>query len=339
MYKSEYAHDDWKRADHDAVRNNVGWYYFKHRLMEVNGEDAEAFLDRICVNTIAGCKIGRAKYTNILNEDGTIFDDCVVFCMADDQFWISTLYAPRLEEWMWDHEFDFDVDYEEISDDWDMYSVQGPNSPKLMNALCAEPVDDMKFFEIRDNAIADVEVKIARSGYTGEKWGFEIYVNSDDSDAIVAELREKGAALDAREVREFQVMVLTLATEAGFCLMSDMRDLNPLEVEPNLKINWDKEFVGKDALLPLKDLDHQKWALLGFEAADVDAHIECASKGGVGQAVIKDGEEVGRCTKFTYSYTFGKAIGFVRVLADKVHVGDTVTMRGFEATIVDRRWI
>lgn len=338
MYKSEYAHDEWKRAEHNAVRTNVGWFYFKHRLMEVNGDDAEAFLDRICVNTIAGCKVGRAKYTNILNEDGTIFDDCVIFRLAEDKFWISTLYAPRLEEWMWDHEFDFDVDYEEVSDDWEMYSVQGPNSPKLIDAICGEPVDDMKFFEIRDNTIADADVKIARSGFTGEKWGFEIYVSPDDVEAVVAELAEKGETLNACKVREFQIMVLTLATEAGFCLMSDMRDLNPLEVDPNTKINWDKEFVGKDALKKAVE-NGPKWALLGFEAADPDAHIECASKGGVGQAVIKDGEEVGRCTKFTYSYTCEKPIGFVRVLADKVKVGDKVTMRGNEATIVERRWI
>ena len=164
MYKSEYATDDWKRADHDAVRKNVGWYYFKHRLMEVTGDDAAAFLDRICVNDIANCKVGRAKYTNILNDDGTIFDDCVIFRLAEDKFWISTLYAPRLEEWMWDHEFDFDVEYEEVSDDWEMYSVQGPNSPKLMDAICAEPVDDMRFFEIRDNQIAGVDGRDRRRG-------------------------------------------------------------------------------------------------------------------------------------------------------------------------------
>ena len=168
MYKNEYAHDSWKREEHEAVRNSVGWYFFTHRLIEVNGDDAAAFLDKLCVNTIAKTAVGRAKYTAILNDEGTYLDDAVVFRLAEDKFWLSTLYAPRLQEWMWDHEYDFDVDYDEVTEDWDMYSVQGPKSPELMNAIVRDAVDDMKMFEIRDNEIAGIEVKVARSGYTGE---------------------------------------------------------------------------------------------------------------------------------------------------------------------------
>lgn len=339
MYKNEYAHDSWKRADHEAVRNGVGWYNFVHRLVEVTGEDAASFLDKLCVNTIAKAAVGRGKYTAILEEDGTYFDDAVVFRLEEDRFWLSTLYAPRLMEWMEDHEYDFDVDYDEITDEWAMYSVQGPKSPELMNAIARDGVDDMKMFEIRDNEIANAAVKIARSGFSGERWGFEVYVSPENTQVIEKAFHEKEKSLGAREVKEFQVMTLTLPTEAGFCLMSDLRWLNPLEVDPQTKIDWDKDFIGKAALEKVRDLPQQKSALVGFEVDNLDAHIECANKGGVGSPITKDGKEVGRVTKFTYSFSNDKPIGFARIETDLAAIGDKVNIRGNEAILVERRWI
>ena len=134
-------------------------------------------------------------------------------------------------------------------------------------------------------------------------------------------------------------MTLTLATEAGFCLMSDLRWLNPLEVEPNTKIDWEKDFIGKAALEKVKDLPQQAHALVGFEVENLDAHIETANKGGVGQAIMKDGKEVGRVTKYTYSFTNEKPIGFARIDTALAAIGDEVTIRGNKAVLVERRWI
>lgn len=338
MSKNEYIGDSWKQADHEAVRTAVGWYFYKHRLIEVTGDDAAAFLDNLCVNTIAKCKVGRAKYTAVLREDGSIFDDCVVFRLEDNKFWISTLYAPRLLDWMYDHEGTFDVEYDEVSDDWDMYAVQGPKSPMLMNAVLDTPVDDMKFFSICDNSIAGTPVKVSRAGFTGEKFGYEIYTAPENDTLVENMLRTKGAEFGAREVTEFQVMVLTLATEAGYNLMTDLRELNPLEAEPSIKIDWEKDFIGKDALMTLKD-HPQRYSLVGFEVPDVNAHIECRNKGGAGSPIMKDGVEVGRVTKYTYGYTCGKCIGFAQIENRLAAIGDTVTVNGYNAVLTQKKWL
>lgn len=312
MNKNEYIGDTWKQADHEAVRNTVGWYFYTHRLIEVTGNDAASFLDNLCLNTIAKCAVGRAKYTAVLREDGTIFDDCVIFRLADDKFWISTLYAPRLMDWMFDHEGSFDVEYDEVSKDWDMYAVQGPRSQALMNAVLDQPVDSMKFFSICDNTFQGIPVKVSRAGFTGEKFGYEIYISPENDSLLEEALKSKGTALNAREVKEFQVMVPTLPTEAGFNLMTDLRDLNPMEVDPSVKIDWSKEFIGKAALEPLKDKP-QRYSLVGFEVSDTNAHIECRNKGGAGCPVMKNGIEVGRVTKYTYGYTCGNALALHRL--------------------------
>lgn len=168
MFKNEYKYDSWKRADHEAVRNNVGWYYYTHQLLEVSGEDAAVFLDRLYVNNIAGARIGSAKYTTMLNEDGIIIDDVIVFRMEEQKFWISTLYVYKLMEWIKAHKGDFRISCQNITKSWDMIAVQGPRSRELLNAMTETSLDGQRFFTIRSNKIGGMEVKISRTGYTGE---------------------------------------------------------------------------------------------------------------------------------------------------------------------------
>lgn len=75
MLKNDAA----RRQEHETIRNHVGFYDFTHQLVEVKGPDALTFLDRIYVNKIAATKPGRAQYTTMLNEDGKIIDDVIVF--------------------------------------------------------------------------------------------------------------------------------------------------------------------------------------------------------------------------------------------------------------------
>jgi aminomethyltransferase len=84
--------DDIMRKQHEAVRNAVGWYDWTHKLLEIAGKDATAFLDTIFPNPIAKTKVGSARYTTMLNEDGIIIDDVIVFRLEENKYWISTLY-------------------------------------------------------------------------------------------------------------------------------------------------------------------------------------------------------------------------------------------------------
>ncbi len=85
--------DALRRREHNAIREQVGYYDFTHQLLEVCGKDAAAFLDMIYVNSIATAQIGAAKYTTMLNPQGQILDDVIVFRMEDNLFRISTLYV------------------------------------------------------------------------------------------------------------------------------------------------------------------------------------------------------------------------------------------------------
>ena len=100
MYQNVYKYDEMKRAEHMAVRTTVGWYLWTHNILEVTGRDAAAFLDKIYANPIANLKLGRARYTTMLNEKAEILDDVVVFRLDEEKFWISTLFVDKLIAWL-----------------------------------------------------------------------------------------------------------------------------------------------------------------------------------------------------------------------------------------------
>lgn len=62
MYQNVYSHDEMKRSEHMAVRTTAGWYLFTHQLIEVQGEDATAFLDYLYANPIGNLKLTRALH-------------------------------------------------------------------------------------------------------------------------------------------------------------------------------------------------------------------------------------------------------------------------------------
>lgn len=332
MYKS----DLYKGPQHNAVRNAVGWYYFTHQLLEVAGEDSTVFLDNIFVNNIAKLGVGRARYTTMLNEDGMIIDDVVVFRLEEDKYWVSTLYVSKMIKWFDAHKGESRIEYKDMTKSVDMYSVQGPKSRGLLNSFLVESVDEQKYFSIRDNKIDDVPVKISRSGFTGEL-GYEVYIASDKSELVETKLTECGKAFGAVRVTELEVMIMTLPSEKGYNLMCDIGGISPLEVDPNAKIDWSKEFIGKAALEKVA-AEGPKRRLLGFTVEGENVHINARNWGGYGHAVMLDGEEVGRVSKFTYGYTVGTNIGYALVDLAKVKVGDKVSIHGYEATLTERIW-
>ncbi|MDO5544744.1 MAG: aminomethyltransferase family protein [Eubacteriales bacterium] len=335
MYKNVYKNDAMKREEHMAVRNTAGWYLWTHELVEVEGPDATSLLEYLFTGSIGNLAPSRARYTTMLNENGQIIDDVVIWCMGENKYWVSTLYAKRMIPWFAEHKGEREVEFKNITKQWDMYAVQGPKSKDILNELLDTPVDDQKFFQILDNAIGGVPVKVNRGGFTGEKWGYEVYIAPENTKLVVEKLRQIAPKYDAKQVTDIQVMVWTLPVEKGFCTMCDLHWYNPLEVGLDRGIKWDKEFLGKEALLKVKE-EGPKRTLLGWTTEEEDINIHGKHLGGPGCVVELNGEEVGRVTKTTYSYVLDKNVGYAIVDNSKVKVGDKVIMHGHECILCDK---
>lgn len=314
-----FKDDSVARAQHQAVRENVGWFQWTHDLVEVTGADAGKFLDYLFVNSIYKAGIGRTKYTTMLNEDGKIIDDTIVMNMGENHYWVSTLYAPQFIKWANSHRNGFDVSYRNITDDTVMFSVQGPNSAKMMNALLKSSVDDLKRFQVADNQIDDVSIKVHRSGFTGEN-GYEIYCARSDVDVVEAALREVGKSFSAVELDILEVYVRSLSMEKGFALRQDMFGLTPYECGLDWSVDLEKDFVGKDALLRAKD-EGPKQLLMGLEFL-AESYEDITQR----EIVYSKGIPCGFVRAVIYGYTADKNIGFAVIDSAHAKVGEKVTV-------------
>lgn len=326
-----FKNDAVTRAQHNAVRNNVGWYKWTHDLLEVTGADAASFLDFLYVNSIAKTPIGRSKYTTMLDEEGRIIDDVIVFHMGEDYFWVSTLYLPELVEWIDGKKGDLDVKYRDITHETEMYAVQGPNSRALVNKIVGEPVDDLKYFSIKDNTIGGIKVKVHRSGFTGEL-GYEIYCDPKDNSIIEKALTEAGAEFNAVKVTVLEVMVRGLAGEKGYLLRQDVFGLNPFEADMGWAVDMSKDFIGKAATEKVKE-EGPKRQLVGLE---FDAYNDINQ----GEIVRINGIKVGTVTAMMYGYTIDKNIGYAVVHRAVAPIGSEVRIGANKvpAKIVERIW-
>lgn len=314
--------DESCRKQHEAVRNTAGWYYFTHHLIEVTGPDACRLLDRVYVSNMAKLVPTRGRYTMMLTEDGIPQDDCVIFCMEENTYWISNLHPRRTLRELEEHSADLEVSFRRITKEMDMYAVQGPRAESLVQSIAEKDPSSLKRFQIADNRIGDMQVKIAKGGYTGEA-GYEIYIKPEECEKLEAVLTEASAKYDAVKVDEFDVMAYTLATEAGLYLVTDIDEADPFVSGLDWMIDWNKEeFLGKEAVLKAKDQPRTK-ELIGFT---IDQEFYKAHGGPYGAYIFKDGECIGHCTKFTYGFTVGKWIGFALVKAGKVKTGDHIVV-------------
>ena len=124
--------------------------------------------------------------------------------------------------------------------------------------------------------------------------------------------------------------------------MRDLAHTNPFEVGLEKNINWDKDFIGKDALLKVREVGPER-EMVGFVVTDPneDFYIRSKQYGGPGEPVYIDGEEeeVGRVSKLVYSYVKDVNNGYILAKRGKLHVGDKLMVHGYEITITERNWL
>ncbi|MBD1388759.1 glycine cleavage system aminomethyltransferase GcvT [Neiella sp. HB171785] len=301
--------------EHHQVRNDAGMFDVSHMtIVDVKGPQAKAYLQTLLANDVAKLKVaGKALYSGMLNEQGGVIDDLIVYFFADDDYRVVVNSATREKDLNWMEQIaePFDVELIEQAD-LAMIAVQGPNAiAKAQLVLSPEQqqaVAGMKpFFGVHAG-----ELFIATTGYTGEA-GYEIMVPSAKAGELWQALLKaevKPAGLGARD---------TLRLEAGMNLYGQDMDetISPLAANMGWTIGWDdteRAFVGRAAL------EQQR-----IEGTDKLVGLVMTEKGVLraGQNVrLAEGEEpCGVITSGTFSPTLGHAIALARVPAD---AGDTV---------------
>ncbi|GHU67354.1 hypothetical protein AGMMS49983_18400 [Clostridia bacterium] len=311
-------------------------------VYDVYGSEAIEFLNWVCVNRdFAKMTDGSSRHAIICNEKGQMVSEGVILKFADHfrTYWLAPVIATLVDR------SEFDVQGSWVFDEY-FFQIDGPKSLEVMEKASNTNIHDLKFAQNKDIQIAGHKVRIHRLGMSGAL-AYEFHGPSSEADDVYAAVREAG--------REFEIRALGCVhycmnhtpggypnqhihysfpfSESGYdgpeynamthnhlgsCLGDDESYyVTPFDVSWDYLINYDHEFIGKEALQKLASEPRSLCVTLEWNADDVGDIIASRSKGDSVTPFdridnLRDGTDPGHWTDLT---------------VDKVIIGGTVIGR------------
>lgn len=288
-----------------AVRENVGVFDVSHMgEFFVTGPEAVKFVDYALTNDFAGAAIGKAVYSPLCRENGTVIDDLIAYKLEEEKILIC-VNASNIEKdfsWLKSLVGGFDCKLENHSNDYSLLALQGPSSQSVMKKLQLELGEDFDYYSAKELSSPHGELIIARTGYTGED-GFEIFGGHEAIKKLWSKLIEAKVipcGLASRDVLRLEVAYPLYGHEIH-------DDVTPLDASLKWTVKADKvSFMGKEALGNYKP----KYRL-----------VKLSLEKGIpreGYDILNSREEkIGTITSGTMSVTLGRGIGIGLVEKDK----------------------
>jgi len=205
-------------SEHRAVRTAAGLFDVSHMgALEVSGRHALPFLEALLANCVSQLAPGKAQYSCILSPDGVAIDDIYVYRVERDQFMLvaNAANAEHVKDWiqavnerrvivdrdMPAKELDGPVKFRDLRDAGEDslagLALQGPASLRVLQQLSDSASDSAALARLIANThvqvrIAGITARVARSGYSGEKVGYEVYVHPDHVPVLWAAILDVG---------------------------------------------------------------------------------------------------------------------------------------------------
>jgi glycine hydroxymethyltransferase len=231
--------------EHQAVRQAAGLFDVTHMgVYQTEGPDAGVFLDSVCGNDISHLAIGESCYTHFLDPDANVIDDLLVYRRDQEKFMVVVNASNDDKDWAWlnavlngevlvDRDMPWGIAYgrnvtlrnlrdpqagEEMLVD---IALQGPKSRDILLSLpCSlfdrETIMELEWSQLCEATLDGIPMVVSRTGYTGERMGFELFVHPDHTVDLWNKLLKAGepmgikpCGLGARD---------SLRTEAGLPL-------------------------------------------------------------------------------------------------------------------------
>ena len=316
--------------EHHAVRQNAGIFDVSHMTVsDITGVDTIAFLRYLLANDVDKAKSnnGKAIYSCMLNQQGGVIDDLIVYRLNEQHCRLVTNASTNEKDMTWikQQTTQFNVDFTE-QPQLALIAIQGPNALKQTAQTfpeLAELITSLQRFQGKflnndsNNNNNSLQLKnsifIGRTGYTGED-GVEIILPAKQAISHWRSLINAGiqpCGLGARD---------TLRLEAGMALYGNDLDEKYSPLESGLK--WtvtlnEREFIGKQALQQQTNdtPTHKMIGLILEDRGVLRGH----------QKVIIDDNIVGQVTSGTFSPSLEKSIALARINSDaKTAIGDTI---------------
>ena len=307
-------------AEHLAVRKNVGLFDLSHMgEFEISGPGALGFLQKMTTNDVSLIKLGQIQYCCMCYEDGGIVDDLLVYHLGDR--YMLVVNAANIEKdfkWLQSH-LKNDVKLENLSDNYGLLAVQGPNAQKVMETISSYNFESMAYYHSAITIIGNHSVLFSRTGYTGED-GFEIYIKPEACNDVWKEVVEAGKKLD------IQLIGLgardSLRMEMKMALYGNDIDQTTTPIEASLSwiVKLDKgKFIGSDVIEKQKK-EKPKRRLVCLE-------LEGRAFPRAGYDLVYDNQAVGKVTSGTFSPSLNRPIALGYLPLPLTKIGNTVNVK------------
>ncbi len=194
--------------EHLAVRQAAGLFDVAHMgVYQAEGPDAAMFLDSLVGNDISGLEVGESCYTHLMDPDANVIDDLLVYHRDQEKFLVVVNASNDDKDWTWlnavkDGQACVDRnrpwaraygrnvvlrnlrDPKEGKDMRVDIALQGPRSRDILLSIGVDPVTRKSIMRLKrtqlcDATVGDFDLIVSRTGYTGEKMAFELFVHPD----------------------------------------------------------------------------------------------------------------------------------------------------------------
>lgn len=301
-YKSELT-------EHHAVRQKAGLFDLSHMgEFLVRGPRSADFLQYMLTNDLRKLTPGRAQYTFLLNPEGGVLDDLIVYQIEPELFLLVVNAANIEKDWTWLTEHrPTGVDLQNISEETVLIALSGPESTHILSQVADKTIlNALPYYACAKLSVGGIpDVLVATTGYTGE-WTYELFVRKEKGQALWELLLNVEPAIQPAGLAARN----TLRLEMGYLLCgTDMDELTtPLEAGVSWAVKLDKgAFVGREPLQRQKaaGLSRKLFGLLSDSPRSIPRN---------GMPLFSaDGQEVGRITSGSLSPTLqrGIALGYL----------------------------
>jgi glycine cleavage system T protein (aminomethyltransferase) len=323
--------------EYHAVRASAGLFDISYLgRVEVSGTGAPKLLQNVLTWNLSKISEYSAHYGLICNDAGCILDDVFIHHLASaktpgGRFLLSTNAAntDKVLDWLRHHASD-DVQIEDRSQTTAHLSLQGPRSLHILETLPGLHFKKVKLRSIRDMSYTDTSVLVLRNGYTGEH-GYELIIPADHAGALWDALLNAGSDEGLRPCGFASRDILRL--EMGYLMYGYdiVETRTPIEAGLARFVDFNKEFIGKDALQRIKT-EGPKQKLAAFVLLDKGIPKS-------GGSIFSENREIGVVTSGGQSPYLRKGIGLGYVTSRYSQPGQEIEIeirdREIAAKIVD----
>ncbi len=209
--------------EHNATRTAAGLFDVTHMgVFQAEGPDAALFLDAVCPNDIFALEVGDSLYTHFLDPHANVIDDLLIYRRDQEKYLVVVNAANEAKDWAWLNAVKNGTVLIDLEKPWvrspgrhvilrnlkdpkegdDMrvdIALQGPISREIVLKL-AEPAEQRKIMrlnrtELCESKLAGIDVVVSRTGYTGERMAFELFVHPEQAPKLWDALLEAGIPL------------------------------------------------------------------------------------------------------------------------------------------------